>query len=339
MTVVRHADIAPAMAKLPADLSTREGRYLMMLTIRRTEEAIGALLSEGLIHGTAHLSIGHEACAVGAMAAARPDDPVVSSHRGHGHFLARTADPGLLLAELLGRSTGPCAGRGGTQHLCSRRDCFYGTNGITGGGLPIATGLGLAAKLRATGGAVLCFFGDGAANQGTFHESLNMAAIWRLPVLYFCENNQYAMSMRVQDGMAVATIAERAAAYGIPGRRVDGMDVEAVRQAVAAALESARAGQGPLLIEAECYRFCGHSKSDRLVYRSRQEEARWRKRDPIAAYRRRLLDEGLSEEMLNGIERLAAQAVQEAREEALRAPRLSAGEILTSPYAPPADHA
>jgi len=325
------------MARLAADLNTPQGRYSMMLAIRRTEEAIAALLSEGLICGTAHLSIGHEACAVGTVAAARPDDPIVSSHRGHGHFLARTADPSLLLAELLGRATGACAGRGGTQHLCSRRDCFYGTNGITGGGLPIATGLALAAKLRATGQAVLCFFGDGAANQGTFHESLNMAAIWRLPVLYFCENNQYAMSMRVQDSMRVATVAERAAAYGIPGQRVDGMDVEAVREAVAAALGPARSGHGPVLMEAECYRFCGHSKSDRLVYRSREEEAHWRQRDPIASCRQRLLREGMTEETLKDIERRAALAVQEARLEALRAPRLSAGQVLTSPYAPPTE--
>ncbi|GAI58166.1 unnamed protein product, partial [marine sediment metagenome] len=206
--------------------------------IRHLEEKVSALFSEGLIHGTAHLCIGQEACAVGAISAARPDDPIVSSHRGHGHFLARTADPVLLLAELLGKSTGACGGRGGSQHLCSRKDHFYGTNGITGGGLPVATGLALSAKLQRTDQAVLCFFGDGAANQGTFHESLNMAALWGLPILYFCENNRYAMSTRVEDSMKVPTIAERAAGYGIRGLRVDGMDVEAVRQAVASALES-----------------------------------------------------------------------------------------------------
>jgi hypothetical protein len=191
------------------DLSAPEGRYFMMLLIRAVEETINRLFNEGLVHGTAHLCIGQEACAVGAVAAARANDPIVSSHRGHGHFLARTGDPALLMAELLGRSTGPCAGRGGSQHLCSRSDYFYGTNGITGGGLPVASGLALSARLQSTGQVVLCFFGDGATNQGTFHESLNMAAIWQLPILYVCENNRFAMSTRVEDSMKVA-IADRA---------------------------------------------------------------------------------------------------------------------------------
>jgi pyruvate dehydrogenase E1 component alpha subunit len=328
---------AETTARLSADLSRPEGRYFVMLTIRAVEETIGRLIGQGLIHGTAHLSIGQEACAVGAVAAARPDDPIVSSHRGHGHFLARTGDPARLMAELLGRSTGVCAGRGGSQHLCSRADHFYGTNGITGGGLPIATGLALSAKLRATGQAVLCFFGDGAANQGTFHESLNMAAIWRLPILYFCENNRYAMSTRVEDSMKVPTVAARAAAYGIRGISADGMDVDAVQEAVAAALEFIRSGGGPALLEADCYRFCGHSKSDRLVYRSREEEAEWRKRDPLAACRRRLLKGGMSEAALAKIEHRARQAAEEACEAALRAPLLTDDHVLTSPYAGPPD--
>lgn len=305
----------------------------MMLAIRHLEEHVGRLFSEGLIHGTAHLSVGQEACAVGAVAAARPDDPIVSSHRGHGHFLARTADPALLMAELLGRTSGPCGGRGGSQHLCSRRHHFCGTNGITGGGIPVATGLALSAKLQATGQVILCFFGDGATNQGTFHESLNMAALWSLPILYFCENNRYAMSTRVEDSMRVATIAERAAAYGIRDLRVDGMDVEAVYDAVGVALASVRAGDGPILLEAECYRFCGHSKSDRLVYRTRQEEESWRERDPIRTCRRRLLDEGLAEEKLHEIEGAARQAVEDAHNEAMRAPVPTADDVLTSPYA------
>ena len=320
------------MTEFPVDLARPEGRYLMMATIRRLEERIGALFREGLVRGTAHLSIGQEACAVGAVAASRPDDPIVSSHRGHGHFLARTGAFAPLLAELLGRRTGPCAGRGGSQHLCSRAHYFYGTNGITGGGLPVATGLALSARLQRTGQAVLCFFGDGATNQGAFHESLNMAAIWELPVLYFCENNQYAMSMRVEDSMKAPSIAERAAAYGIQGRRVDGMDVEAVLEAVTAALARVREGGGPQLMEAECYRFCGHSKSDRLVYRTREEEQRWRERDPLLLARRRLLDRGATDEELDTLERRADETVEAAYREALDAPLPDAAGVLTSPY-------
>lgn len=321
------------MAAVEADLHTPDGRYLAMLLIRRTEEAIGRLLGEGLIHGTAHLSIGQEACAVGALSAARPDDPVVSSHRGHGHFLARVMDPEPLLAELMGSSSGPCKGRGGSQHLCSTAHHFYGTNGITGGGLPVATGLALGAKLTGADGAVLCFFGDGATNQGTFHESVNMAALWRLPVLYFCENNGYAMSTRFEDSTRAANVAARAAAYGVEAVRVDGMDADAVRAATASALERVRAGDGPALIEAECYRFCGHSKSDRLVYRSRAEEERWQARDPLRIAGQRLLDAGAAPEAIERLQQRAATLVDEACRAARQAPRPSPEQVLTSPYA------
>ncbi len=317
------------------NLGMPEGRHYMMVLIRAVEETINRLFNEGLVYGTAHLCIGQEACAVGAVAAARPDDPIVSSHRGHGHFLARTGDPTLLMAELLGRSTGPCAGRGGSQHLCCREQHFYGTNGITGGGLPVATGLALGAKLQSTGQAVLCFFGDGATNQGTFHESLNMAAIWRLPILYVCENNRFAMSTRVEDSMKATAIADRARAYGMEGRQVDGMDVEAVREAVSRALDAVRSGGGPLLLEAECYRFCGHSKSDRLAYRTREEEARWRERDPLAASRRRLLAQGFTDVAVTQIEQAAREAVGRAYAAARRAPVPGPDAVLTSPYAEP----
>jgi TPP-dependent pyruvate/acetoin dehydrogenase alpha subunit len=321
------------MTDLGADLARPEGRYLMMAAVRALEERVGDLFRQGVVHGTAHLSIGQEACAVGAVAASRPDDPIVSNHRGHGHFLARTGDFTGLLAELLGRVSGPCAGRGGSQHVCMARRHFYGTNGITGGGMPLATGLALSAKLRGTGQVALCFFGDGATNQGSFHESLNMAAVWGLPVLYFCENNHYAMSMRAEDAMKVAAVAERAAAYGMPGRTVDGMDVEAVRDAVGEALEAIRGGGGPMLLEADCYRFCGHSKSDRLVYRTRQEEERWGERDPLPLARRRLVEAGASEEELQALERRAREVVERAYEEAERAPAPGRDDVLTSPYA------
>ena len=314
------------------DLTQPVGRYEMMVTIRRFEERVDRLFAEGLVHGTAHLCIGQEACAVGAVSAAEPTDPIVSSHRGHGHFLARTADPVALMAELLGKVTGPCMGRGGSQHLCAADLAFYGTNGITGGGIPTATGLALGQKLRQTGRVVLCFFGDGATNQGAFHESLNMASIWDLPIVYICENNLYAMSMRVRDSMRAESIAGRAAAYGIHGASVDGMDVEAVREGAALALDRARAGVGPTLLEAKCYRFCGHSKSDRLVYRTREEEEHWRLRDPLRLCRQKLLTEGVGEDELRRVEQRAEALIEHAHQQALAAPEPTAGQVLTSPY-------
>jgi TPP-dependent pyruvate/acetoin dehydrogenase alpha subunit len=319
--------------ELDLDLTTAEGRYGMMLAVRETEERIGSMFLQGRTCGTAHLCVGQEACAVGAVAAARPTDPLVSSHRGHGHFLARVQNPHAMLAELMGKATGPCMGRGGSQHLCSLAHDFYGTNGITGGGLPIATGLALSEKLRGTDRVVIVFFGDGASNQGTFHESLNMAAIWQLPVLYFCENNQYAMSMSVHDSMHVNGVADRAVAYGMPGLQVDGMDVDAVRAATEQALATIRAGGGPVLLEAECYRFSGHSKSDRFVYRTREEEAAWEKRDPLKTSRRALLAGGVGENAVLAIEQGVRDVVAEAAEQAERDPEPTPDQVLVSPYA------
>lgn len=321
------------MARLNADISTPVGRYAMMLAAREVEERIGKLFTNGIVRGTAHLAIGQEACGVGAIAASEATDPLVSSHRGHAHFLARTGDPALLFGELLGKVSGPCMGRGGSQHLCQMKSAFYGTNGITGGGIPVATGLALGAKLQENGRVVLCFFGDGAANQGTFHESLNMAAIWELPILYICENNRYAMSMPVEDSMKVEGVAVRAAAYGMPGRRVDGMDCEAVCATVAELLAGIRAGSGPVLLEAECYRFCGHSKSDRRVYRSREEEDKWRERDPLLTQWRHLLNNGESERRLEEVETSVKSVVEAAYQAALHSPAPEAAQVLTPPYA------
>jgi len=304
----------------------------MMLLIRLFEERIDRLFAEGLIQGTAHLCIGQEASAVGALSAAEPTDPVVSSHRGHGHFLARCVDPEALMGELLGKATGPCLGRGGSQHLCATGAAFYGTNGITGGGIPTATGLALSQKLAGTGRVVCCFFGDGAVNQGTFHESLNMASLWDLPIVYFCENNLYAMSTSIRESMKVPDVAARVACYGMPGVKVDGMDVEAVREATSDALQKTRAGAGPILIEAQCYRFCGHSKSDRLLYRTREEEDEWRERDPLLRQRERLAREGASEQELDAIERRAADRIEQAYAQALEAPEPTPEQVLTPPY-------
>ena len=252
-----------------------------MLLIRRFEEKLDDLFSSGVIKGTSHLYAGQEAVAVGVCAALNPDDLMTSTHRGHGHFLAKGGDTHALMAELWGKATGPSKGRGGSQHVADYAIGFLGSNGITAGGIPIATGAALAAQMQKSGQIVVCFFGEGGANQGTFHESLNMAAIWKLPVIFVCENNQYAMSTPFDEGTAGGDIAGRAAAYGMHGETVDGTDFFIVRDAIARLAERARNGEGPSLVEARVYRYYGHSKSDKCDYRTREEEAEWRLKDPI----------------------------------------------------------
>jgi TPP-dependent pyruvate/acetoin dehydrogenase alpha subunit len=278
----------------PADELLRH--YRTMLLIRRFEEMVSSLFSQGLVAGTAHFCIGQEACAVGAVAALRPDDLVTSNHRGHGHCLAKGGDPGRLLAELLGKATGYCGGRSGSQHLCNLGAGFLGANGITGGMVPVATGAALAQHMLGTGRVVLCFFGDGATAQGAFHEAINLGALWSLPIVYFCENNFYAMSLHISRAFREVSVAKRASVYGLPTVTVDGMDYFAVRAASEEAVARARRGEGPTLIEALTYRFCGHSKSDDCAYRAPAEEEHWRRRDPLAVMRQRLQAAGLLDE-------------------------------------------
>jgi TPP-dependent pyruvate/acetoin dehydrogenase alpha subunit len=295
--------------------------YRVMLRIRRCEERIGWLFSRNLTMGTAHLSIGQEACAVGVLAAAEPWDYVVSTHRGHGHLLAKGADPARLLAEICGRATGFCRGKGGSQHIAVKDIGFLGTNGITGGGMPVATGAALSAKLRRTGQVVLCFFGDGAANQGTFHEALNMAAVWKLPIVFICENNQYAMWTPMQSVTSVCDIATRATSYGIPGVLVDGMDLLSVRSAATEAISRARSGAGPTLLEAKTYRFCGHSKSENgRGYRPNVEIAEWEQHDPLPVWRAMLMTEGYAEAELTAVEAEIHAEIEAATEFALSSP-------------------
>jgi len=285
-------------------MPSEDVRFLRdMKRVRAFEERIDRLFAQARIHGTTHLCIGQEAVPVGACAAIRPTDLASGSHRGHGLAIAKGLRTDRLMAELMGRRDGYCGGRGGTQHVASLEHGFLGTNGITGGGIPVATGAALSAKLRRTGQIVLSFFGDGASNQGTFHESLNMAAVWRLPIVYVCENNHYAMSTHLRESTAVPQIALRAVAYGMPGDTLDGNDVLAVRDAVARAADRARAGEGPTLLECLTYRHLGHSKSDRREYRTREEEAAWHERDPIQREAARLLDLGaLSPESLAALD-------------------------------------
>ena len=296
-------------------LNLRQKRELLrqMYTIRVFEEKAEHLYALGKVHGTMHLSIGMEASAVGAIAALRTDDLILSTHRGHGHCIAKGADLNRMVAEFMGKEAGYCRGRGGSMHIADIEGGNLGANGVVGGGIPIAVGVGLSLKMQKRDQIILCFFGDGAANLGPFHEALNMAAIWKLPVVYVCENNQYAMSFSVKKAFAIEHISDRAAAYGMPGTTVDGNDVLAVYQAVSQAVEQARAGAGPALIENVTYRWRGHSKSDANRYRTREEIESWKQKCPIKRFRARLVkEEVLTEEEAVQIEQEAYAAIDAA---------------------------
>jgi len=267
--------------------------YTKMLTIRRFEERVSELFAAGKLPGFIHLYIGEEAVATGVCANLRDDDFITSTHRGHGHLIAKGGDLKLMMAELYGRKTGYCKGKGGSMHIADVGLGILGANGIVGGGPPIATGAALSAQYRGTDQVAVCFFGDGASNQGTFHEGLNLASIWKLPVIFVCENNFYGISMSQARHMHVADIADRAAAYDIPGVVVDGNDVLAVYEAAQEAVKRARAGEGPTLIECKTYRHRGHFEGDPTVYRSKEELETWLKKDPIRRFEAKLLEMGL----------------------------------------------
>lgn len=305
-----------------------------MWRIRRFEEKVDDLFARGLLHGTMHLSIGQEATATGACAAIEDGDYITSTHRGHGHCIANGADPMLMLAELLGKETGYCRGRGGSMHIADVESGNLGANGIVAGSIPIAAGAAKALKLSGSDRVVLCFFGDGAANEGGFHEALNMAAIWDLPVVFLCENNHYGMSMLWSKAVAIDRLSTRATAYGMPGETVDGNDLLAVRSTVAAAVDRARAGEGPSLIEALTYRHKGHSKSDKNLYRTREEIKEWREKDPIGRFEKHLQEQGLLDEArLTEVDERAARAIEEATEQAMEQPDPSLSGIEDEVYA------
>jgi TPP-dependent pyruvate/acetoin dehydrogenase alpha subunit len=297
--------------------------YRRMLRIRRFEEEGSRLFRAGKIPGAFHASIGQEAAIVGACLALCDNDPMTGTHRSHGHPIGKGADLKALMAELMGKQTGICKGRGGSMHLADSNVGIIGESAIVGGGIPLATGCALSAKVRGTDQVTLCFFGDGAVNQGTFHESLNMGALWKLPVIYFCENNGYAITTSVLRSHAQPDIARRADAYGMPGLVVDGQDVRAVYEVTSEAVRRARHGAGPTLIEAKTYRFDEHNVNlhvgSRKPYRPEAEVEEHRvNRDPIMLFRRVLLDEGISEMELQTLEDevsfTVAQAIQFAEE-------------------------
>lgn len=309
--------------------------FRLMWTIRRFEEKVEELYGLGRVHGTMHLSIGQEAVAAGWSLALQPDDYTISHHRGHGHTLAKGAELGPMMAELLGKETGYCRGRGGSMHIADVERNNLGANGIVAGGVPVATGLGLSIQMQKRPLVVVSIFGDGAVNQGPFHEAVNQASIWNLPVIYLCENNQYAMSMAAGRAMRVQP-AERAAAYGIAAQRVDGNDVSAVYGAIRAAAEHARSGAGPSLVEAVTYRYRGHSKSDRNLYRTRDEIEQWRStKDPIARFEKVLVERGLLDDaQAERISAEAKEAVEASVKEAEQAPDPRCEDLLDGVYAP-----
>ena len=270
-------------------MELKESYLRTMMLIRAFEQRAEELFALGKVHGTMHLSIGQEATAVGVSNALREGDYLLNTHRGHGHCLAwQGSDVNLMMAEFMGREAGYCRGRGGSMHIANVETNNLGANGIVGGGLPLAVGVGLSIKLRKTDQVCAVIFGDGASNEGAFHESMNMASIWKLPIIYVCENNQYAMSMAIKKSANVARISDRAVAYNVRGITVDGNEVAAVYDAIAEAAADCRAGRGPVLVECQTYRWRGHSKSDRQLYRTREELAEWQGRDPIPRYAKEL---------------------------------------------------
>jgi TPP-dependent pyruvate/acetoin dehydrogenase alpha subunit len=297
--------------KRPAEIELRMLETMML--VRAFDSNLPTLYNKGLIQGSSHSAIGQEAVAVGACTALRPDDYVTSTHRGHGHAIAKGADLVGMTAELLGRETGFCRGKGGSMHIADFAVNMLGANGIVGGNFGIATGAALSMKLRGLDNVVLSFFGEGALNQGTFLECANMAKIWELPVIFLCENNHYAMSARPEDMLAVRAIVDRATAVGIPGIEIDGMDVGVVYDAVSEAAHRARNGEGPQFITAECYRFEGHFSGDSMAYRDSAEADVWIQRDPIAKQQRQLIERGIiSEASIPDMEEHARKAVDDA---------------------------
>jgi pyruvate dehydrogenase E1 component alpha subunit len=302
---------AVARANLPfiyREYSPEQLRQVLhkMYLIRRFEEGAEECYMRGLIHGTMHLSIGQEASAMGVCMPLAEYDQITSTHRGHGHCIAKGAEVKRMFAEFFGKTTGYCKGRGGSMHIADVAKGNLGANGIVAGGIPIAVGAALSAKRMKTGKVVVSFFGDGANNEGAFHEALNMASIWKLPVIFVCENNGYGMSTSTERSTAVKNIADRAAAYSMPGVIVNGNIFSEVAEASHRAVERARAGEGPTLIESKTYRHRGHSKSDRNRYRTREEIEDWMSnRDPITLFENELQEFGI-------IDRTGVEAIREA---------------------------
>jgi pyruvate dehydrogenase E1 component alpha subunit len=308
--------------------------YTRMWRIRLFEEQAEYQSSQGKVLGALHTYIGEEAVGVGVCAHLNATDYITSTHRGHGHCIAKGADITKMMAELFGRATGYCKGKGGSMHIADFAVGMLGANGIVAGGFGLATGAGLAAQLRGTGQAAVCFFGDGAANRGPFHENINIAAVWKLPVVYVCENNQYAQWTPQSEVTLVTDIASMSAAYGIPGVQVDGMDLLAVYEAAGEAIARARQGEGPTLLECKTYRFHGHNFGDPQMYRTREEITEWQeKRDPITRLAAYMREEGiLTDEQDQAIQQQVRTDIQEAVRFAEASPYPTPDELYKDVY-------
>ena len=308
--------------------------YRKMFQIRCFEEKVFELYAQNLVPGTIHLYAGEEAVAVGVCSNLRKDDYITSTHRGHGHCIAKGAQLKRIMAEILGKRTGYCKGKGGSMHIADFNVGMLGATAVVGAGLPIAMGAGLSMQLRGVDNVVACFFGDGASNQGTFHEAINMAAVWKLPVIFVCENNVYAMGTRQSTVMLTERVADRAAAYGIPGVAVDGNDVLAVYEVAHKAVGRARTGEGPMLVECKTYRHKGHSRIDPAKYRPKEEVAEWLRKDPIKRFKETLLQTKiLLEAETQKIEKEVLTEIEEAVEFAMESPYPSPEEALEDVYA------
>ena len=295
--------------------------HRMMMLIRLFEEALEEMFSRGLLHGTMHLSIGQEATAAGACLALDKKDLITSTHRGHGHCLGKGADPYKMFAELLGREDGYCRGRGGSMHIADLSNGNLGANGIVAGSLTISVGAAISFQLQKKENIVLCFFGDGAVNEGSFHEALNLASLWNLPVLFLCENNQYGMSMASEKAVAGESIASRGNSYGIESIQIDGNDVEAVYESVSTFKDEILSNKRPKFIEAVTYRYRGHSKSDRNLYRTSEEINFWKdEKDPIKRYIGKLLEQGITEVDLKEIDEEVKNTIRTSVKKALDSP-------------------
>lgn len=317
----------------PSDGLTREQQlnmYRTMLEIREFEEEVHRRFLEGLVHGTTHLCQGQEAVSVGVISALGPDDYITVTYRGHGHCLARGVSMEAMFAELFGRRTGLCKGKGGSMHLQDARLGIIGAFAIVGAGIPVAVGAAMSARLRGEPRVAVSFFGDGAANIGAFHEALNMAAVWKAPVVFVCENNLYGEYSRIDKTTPFEDLARRADAYAMVGRIVDGNDVLAVYDAAVEAVERARSGLGPTLLECKTYRHKGHSRTDPARYRPEQEVREWLARDPIVRFRRHLIERGwLTEEQAQAMQEEVRARVRAASEAAARAPWPELSELTT----------
>ena len=307
--------------------------YEKMRLIRTFEDKVAELFAAGLLPGFVHLYAGEEAIGVGIMAHLNDQDYITSTHRGHGHCIAKGVDVNAMMAELFGKSTGACKGKGGSMHIADISKGMLGANGIVGGGGPLAVGAGLTLKTLGRSGVSVCFFGDGASEQGTMHESMNLASIWKLPVVFVCENNLFAESTPWTYHASVKNIADRAAAYDMPGVLVDGFDVFAIYDVAGQAIDRARQGAGPSLIEARGFRFYGHFQGDPLTYRTAEDEARWHAHDPITVFQTQVLErELLTEEEMKQVDQRIQSQVDDAVTFAQNSPYPGVSDLLTDIY-------